>query len=62
MLLEPAITGYNEITGQQVIQEFESVIQMYDNGQKKEDIDIFMKNAIGSNYKEIITNVLPSNS
>jgi len=35
---------------------------MYDKGQKKEDIDIFMKNAIGYNYKEIITNVLPSNS
>ena len=62
ILLEPAITGYNEITGQQVIHEFESVIQIYDKGQKKEAIDIFMKNAIGSNYKEIIANVLPSNS
>ena len=62
ILLEPAITGYNEITGQQVIHEFESVIHMYDKGQKKEDIDIFMKKAIGYNYKETIASVLPSNS
>ncbi|HET9805269.1 MAG TPA: alpha/beta hydrolase [Nitrososphaeraceae archaeon] len=62
ILLEPAITGYNEINGQQVIHEFEPVIQMYDKGQKKEAIDIFMKKAIGSNYKEIIANVLPPNS
>ncbi len=63
ILLEPAITGYNEITGgQQVIHEFEPVIQMYDKGQKNEAIDIFMKKAIGYNYKEIISNVLPSNS
>jgi DNA phosphorothioation-dependent restriction protein DptG len=41
ILLEPAITGYNEITGQQIIHEFEPAIQMYDKGQKKEAIDIF---------------------
>ena len=35
ILLEPAITGYNEITGQQVIHEFEPVIHMYDKGQKR---------------------------
>ena len=35
---------------------------MYDKGQKNEAIDIFMKTAIGTNYKEIIANVLPSNS
>ncbi len=34
---------------------------MYDKGQKNEAIDIFMKTAIGTNYKEIIANVLPSN-
>jgi pimeloyl-ACP methyl ester carboxylesterase len=62
ILLEPAITGYNEITDQQVIHECEPVIHMYDKGQKKEDIDIFMKKAIGYNYKETIANVLPSNS
>jgi pimeloyl-ACP methyl ester carboxylesterase len=62
ILLEPAITGYNENTNQQVIDEFEPLIRMYDKGQKKEAIDIFMKKAIGSNYKEIISNVLPSNS
>jgi pimeloyl-ACP methyl ester carboxylesterase len=62
ILLEPAITGYNEITGQQIIHEFQPVIQMYDKGHKKEAIDIFMKKAIGSNYKETIANVLPSNS
>jgi hypothetical protein len=28
---------------------------------KNEAIDIFMKTAIGTNYKEIIANVLPSN-
>jgi pimeloyl-ACP methyl ester carboxylesterase len=60
ILLEPAITGYNKTTGQQVIQEFEPLIQLYDRGQQNEAIDIFMKNAIGSNYKEIISNVLPS--
>jgi pimeloyl-ACP methyl ester carboxylesterase len=62
ILIEPAITGYNEITGQQVIREFEPVIHMYEKGQKKEDIDIFMKKAIGSNYKKTIASVLPSNS
>jgi pimeloyl-ACP methyl ester carboxylesterase len=62
ILLEPAITGYNEITGQQIIHEFQPLIQMYDKGHKKEAIDIFMKKAIGSNYKETIANVLPSNS
>ena len=30
ILLEPVITGYNEITGQQIIHEFQPVIQMYD--------------------------------
>ena len=35
---------------------------MYDKGQKNETIEIFMKNTIGSNYKEIISNLLPSNS
>ena len=62
ILLEPAITGYNESTNEQVIQEFQPIIQMYDKGQKNEAIDIFMKTAIGTNYKEIIANVLPSNS
>jgi pimeloyl-ACP methyl ester carboxylesterase len=62
ILLEPAISGYNENTGQQVIEEFEPIIRMYDKGEKDEAIDIFMKNAIGSNYKDIIANVLPSNS
>jgi pimeloyl-ACP methyl ester carboxylesterase len=61
ILLEPAITGYNEFTNEQVIQEFQPLIQMYDKGQKKEAIDVFMKIAIGTNYKDIITNVLPSN-
>lgn len=61
ILLEPAITGYNEFTNEQVIQEFQPIIQMYDKGQKNEAIDIFMKTAIGTNYKEIIANVLPSN-
>ncbi len=61
-LLEPAITGYNENTGKQVIHEFEPLIQMYGKGQKKEAIEIFMENAIGFNYKEIISNLLPSNS
>ena len=62
VLLEPAITGYNEFTNEQVIHEFQPLIQMYDKGQKNEAIDIFMKTAIGTNYKEIIANVLPSNS
>jgi|GEM_PF-1503697 len=63
ILLEPAITGYNEFTNnQEVIKEFELIIQMYDKGQKNKAIDIFMKKAIGSNYKDIIANVLPSNS
>jgi pimeloyl-ACP methyl ester carboxylesterase len=62
ILLEPAITGYNRNTGQQVIQEFEPLIHMYSKWQKNEAIDIFMKKAIGSNYKEIISNLLPSNS
>jgi pimeloyl-ACP methyl ester carboxylesterase len=62
ILLEPAITGYNEFTNEQVIQEFQPIIQMYDKGEKNEAIDIFMKIAIGTNYKEIIANVLPSNS
>ena len=35
ILLEPAITGYNEFTNEQVIQEFQPLIQMYDKGQKK---------------------------
>src|ERR671910_3268603 len=35
---------------------------MYDKGQKNEAIDVFMKIVIGTNYKEIIANVLPSNS
>jgi hypothetical protein len=35
---------------------------MYDKGQKNEAIGVFMKIAIGINYKDIITNVLPSNS
>jgi hypothetical protein len=35
---------------------------MYDKGQKNKAIDIFMKKAISSNYKDIIANVLPSNS
>ena len=35
---------------------------MYDKGQKNEAIDIFMKTAIGTNYKEIIANILPPNS
>jgi len=62
ILLEPAITGYNEFTNEQVIQEFQPLIQMYNKGQKNEAIDVFMKIAIGTNYKDIITNVLPSNS
>src|SRR5687767_2075706 len=62
ILLEPAITGYKEFTNEQVIQEFQPIIQMYDRVQKNEAIDIFMKTAIGTNYKEIIANVLPSNS
>ena len=62
ILLEPAITGYNEFTNEQVIQEFQPLIQMYDKGQKNEDIDVFMKIAIGTNYKDIITNFLTSNS
>ena len=62
ILLEPAITGYNEFTNEQVIVEFQPLIQMYDKGQKNEAIDVFMKTAIRTNYKEIITNVLPSNS
>ena len=62
ILLEPAITGYNEFTNEQVIQEFQPLIQMYDIGQKNEAIDVFMKIAIGTHYKDIITNVLPSNS
>ena len=62
ILLEPAITGYNKFTNQEVIEEFEPIIQMYDKGQKNEAIDIFMKTAIGSNYKDIIANVLPSYS
>ena len=63
ILLEPAITGYNEFTNnQEVIKEFELIIQMYDKGQKNKAIDIFMKKAIGSNYNDIIANVLPSNS
>lgn len=61
VLLEPALTGYNEFTNEQVIVEFQPIIQMYDKGQKNEAIDIFMKTAIGTNYKEIIANVLPSN-
>jgi pimeloyl-ACP methyl ester carboxylesterase len=62
ILLEPAITGYSKFTNEQVIQEFQPIVQMYDKGQKNEAIDIFMKIAIGTNYKEIIANVLPSNS
>jgi ribonucleotide reductase beta subunit family protein with ferritin-like domain len=62
ILLEPAITGYNEFTNEQVIQEFQPIIQMYDKGQRKEAIDIFMKAAIGTNYKELIANILPTNS
>jgi pimeloyl-ACP methyl ester carboxylesterase len=63
ILIEPAITGYNEFTNnQEVIEEFQPIIQMYDKGQKNKAIDIFMKKAIGSNYKDIIANVLPSNS
>jgi len=62
ILLEPAITGYNEFTNEHVIQEFEPIIQMYDKGQRNEAIDFFMKTAIGTNYKEIIANVLPPNS
>ena len=62
ILLEPAITGYNEFTNKQVINEFQPLIQMYDKGQKNEAIDVFMKTAIGANYKDIIANVLPLNS
>lgn len=62
ILLEPAITGYNEFTNEQVIAEFQPLIQMYDKGQKNEAIDVFMKTAIGTNYKEIIANVLASHS
>ena len=62
ILLEPAITGYNEFSNEQVIQEFQPIIQMYDKGQRKEAIDIFMKAAIGTNYKELIANILPPNS
>ena len=62
ILLEPTITGCNEFTNKQVIQEFQPIIQKYDREQKNEAIDIFMKTAIGTNYKEIIANVLPSNS
>lgn len=62
ILLEPAITGYNEFTNEQVIHEFQPLIQMYDKGQKNEAIDVFMKTAIGTNYKDIIANVLPLNS
>jgi hypothetical protein len=31
-------------------------------GQKNEAIDVFMKTAIGTNYTDIIANVLPLNS
>jgi pimeloyl-ACP methyl ester carboxylesterase len=62
ILLEPAITGYNEFTNEGVIREFQPIIQMYDKGQRKEAIDIFMKDAIGTNYKELIANILPPNS
>jgi pimeloyl-ACP methyl ester carboxylesterase len=62
ILLEPAITGYNEFSNEQVIQEFQPIIQMYDKGQRNKAIDIFMKAAIGTNYKELIANVLPPNS
>ena len=34
ILLEPAITGYNKVTNEQVIQEFQPIVQMYDKGQK----------------------------
>ena len=62
ILPEPAIAGYNEFTDEQVIHEFQSLIQMYDKGQKNEAIDVFMKTAIGTHYKDIIANVLPLNS
>ena len=62
ILLEPAITGYNKTTGQQVVEEFEPLIRLYDKGQKNEAIDIFMHNAIGSDYKETISRVLPSDA
>ena len=62
LLLEPAITGYNKTTGQQVVEEFEPLIRLYDKWQKNEAIDIFMHNAIGSDYKETISKVLPSDA
>jgi len=40
ILLEPAITGYNEFTNEQVIVEFQLLIQMYDKGQKNEAMDV----------------------
>jgi hypothetical protein len=35
---------------------------MYDKGQKNEAIEVFMKTAIGTNYKDILANILPLNS
>jgi pimeloyl-ACP methyl ester carboxylesterase len=62
ILLEPAITGYNKTTGQQIVEEFDPLIRLYDKERKNEAIDIFMKNAIGPNYKEMISKVLPSDA
>jgi pimeloyl-ACP methyl ester carboxylesterase len=62
ILLEPAITGYNEYTNSNVIKEFESLIEKYDNGFRDDVIKSFMKSTIGNNFKNIIEKVLPVNT
>lgn len=62
ILLEPAITGYNQYSNFNVINAFDTMIVKYDKGYREDVMINFMNLAIGKDFKRIIENVLPSNS
>ena len=61
-LLEPALTGYNSHDNDEVLKEFMPLIKTYEKGNRSKAIDIFMKATIGSKYRNLIEEILPSNA
>jgi pimeloyl-ACP methyl ester carboxylesterase len=61
-LLEPALTGYGQYGDNGVIEEFIPVMELYDAGQKKKAVDIFMRNTMGNDYLKLIEERLPVNA